>query len=108
MSGIACTHALSCIFYMKYQLEDFVDPYFKKENYYNEYKYALEPLNGSKMWHRVDEPCVMPPVYRNMPGRPKKNRKINKFKESTNTKGSLNRLGVIMTCKYCLENGNDK
>ncbi|XP_048138911.1 uncharacterized protein LOC115751334 [Rhodamnia argentea] len=75
ISRIPCNHVISCINFMKGNLNDFVADYFKKAAYERCYQFALPTLNGRKMWPETSEDPLLPPPFRKLPGWPKKDRK---------------------------------
>jgi len=75
LSGIPCSHAIFCIHYMKQDVVDYVDDYFKENAYYLAYKYALYPINGKKIWPVADGEKVKPLLYKKGLGKPKISRK---------------------------------
>lgn len=75
---IPCSHALACIFFIKYNVEDCVNPYYNKRMYLTCYENAIEPINGPNMWPKLVGTPILPPEYKKMPRRPKKNRKKKK------------------------------
>ncbi|XP_030551687.2 uncharacterized protein LOC115756139 [Rhodamnia argentea] len=72
ISDVPCSHAISCINYMKYEVNHYVDDYFKKDAYERCYQLPLPTLNGKKIWPMsIDEP-ILPPPFRKLLGRLKK------------------------------------
>ncbi|CAN1762317.1 hypothetical protein LINPERHAP1_LOCUS8317 [Linum perenne] len=81
----------------------------------------MEPMDGPKSWPRSDYATVLPPTFRAMPGRPKKNRvqvieeKEDKARKKrrrmyerdelltrdTRDSSKLGRVGRVMSCKSC-------
>ncbi|KAI4339846.1 hypothetical protein MLD38_024741 [Melastoma candidum] len=106
--SMPCSHAIACIQYMKRPVEEYVDPCFKLEAFRKSYGQVLEPLEGPKFWPRGEHPDILPPPYKKLPGRPKKqNRKVSKEEDpKCSTKISRKRLG--MKCTVCGNYGHNK
>ncbi|XP_050219968.1 uncharacterized protein LOC126670310 [Mercurialis annua] len=107
ISGIPCAHALVCINFMRYNVVDYVDDWYKKEKYKLAYEFCLQPINGCRMWPKVGGSSILPPPYRKMPGRPKKNRRRDPDEEPKKHP-RFARKGVAMTCSHCLSEGHNK
>ncbi|XP_016206697.1 uncharacterized protein LOC107647087 [Arachis ipaensis] len=75
LSGIPCTHAISCINYKGLDIDGFVDDYYKKAAYVKCYDSVINPLNGPDLWEKTNFDDVMPPPYRKPSHRPVKKRK---------------------------------
>ncbi|KAK8669521.1 hypothetical protein V6N13_106949 [Hibiscus sabdariffa] len=76
--------------------------------YIKEYSYALQPINGSHDWKKSGIEAVLPPIEREMPGRPKKNRRKAKDEPKKLKSGHISRAGLIMTCTNCGGEGHNK
>lgn len=120
ISGIPCSHAISCINYMKYEINWYVDDCFKKDAYERCYQFPLPTLNGKKMWPLSTEEPILPPPFRKLPGRPKKQRnkqgenvekRTRKGKAMVNPNTNSNKLakvGIIISCSNCQDLGHNK
>lgn len=73
--GITCSHALSCISFMKHKVEYYVDQYCMKDNYMKTHKFVLLSFNGYKIWLEVDRDPILQCHIKKLPGRPKKKKK---------------------------------
>ncbi|XVE70366.1 hypothetical protein DITRI_Ditri10aG0066900 [Diplodiscus trichospermus] len=80
---------------------------FVKSLYFEVDKHSLEPLNGLKMWPKDIAAPLLPPPYKKMPTRPKKNRK-KAFDEEPKQPSVTKRFGMQMTCQHCLGIGHNK
>ncbi|XP_057811441.1 uncharacterized protein LOC131025662 [Salvia miltiorrhiza] len=105
--GIPCVHAICAIQYMSKDPVDYLSNYYSMEMYRATYDYALEPVNGPKMWPKVEGFTVKPLAVRKMPGRPKIKRK-RAAEEDPKNPGHLRRFGQLMTCQNCLQIGHNK
>ncbi|XP_048132104.1 uncharacterized protein LOC115725945 [Rhodamnia argentea] len=120
ISGIPCSHAISCINYMKHEINQYVDDCFKKEAYERCYRFPLPTLSGKKMWPLSLEEPILPPPFGKLPGRPKKQRnKQGENIEKRTRKGKamvhpntdpnkLTKVGVIISCSNCHDSGHNK
>ncbi|XP_048228523.1 uncharacterized protein LOC125369722 isoform X2 [Ricinus communis] len=75
--------------------------------YLQAYQYALEPLNGKKIWHEIIEAPVHPPPFKMMPRRPKVNIK-KAVDEKERDPNKLSRNGIRMQCRICYAYGHNK
>ncbi|XP_050204899.1 uncharacterized protein LOC126677837 [Mercurialis annua] len=107
ISGIPCAHALACINFMRFDVCDYVDGWYKKEKYQEAYRFSLQPINGINMWPNVEGFDILPPPYKKLPGRPKKNRRKDPDEEPKKNPRYA-RKGVAMTCQHCLNEGHNK
>ncbi|GMY18093.1 hypothetical protein FCV25MIE_13332 [Fagus crenata] len=74
LTGIPCSHAITCIHYNKEKVDNYVDDCYKVPAYKTCYEKMILPINGTTMWAKTGLPPVKPPHLRRPPGRPKKNR----------------------------------
>ncbi|CAN1756845.1 hypothetical protein LINPERHAP1_LOCUS16869 [Linum perenne] len=88
----------------------------------------MDPMDGPKSWPRSDYAIVLPPAFRAMPGRPKKNRvqaveeKEDKMRKKrrriyerdelltrdNRDSSKLGRVGRVMSCKSCKGEGHNR
>lgn len=118
LSGIPCAHAISCMYYVGYILEEFVDDVYKKVTYMRVYNHLIETLEGVDSWPKYGRVPLLPPDIENMPGRPKlyarkkqpneqdEGKKGNDIPPLVSGKqvikiGKLGRQGLVMTCGLC-------
>jgi hypothetical protein len=73
--GIPCRHAVAALGYRSQDPIDFMDNYYSREKYASCYGFGVSPINREDMWPKppegVDE-NILPPMYKNGPGRPRK------------------------------------
>ncbi|WOK92436.1 hypothetical protein Cni_G01127 [Canna indica] len=74
LSGIHCMLAISCINWMKQDVDQYVHEYYKRETYMKSYELSIEPLTGKDTWSDVGDTPILPPHIKKMPERPKKKR----------------------------------
>ncbi|KAE8720090.1 hypothetical protein F3Y22_tig00109919pilonHSYRG00056 [Hibiscus syriacus] len=96
------------IVYLNEKTYEWIHSFYHKDIYIKEYKYALQPINGPQDWKKYGIEQVLPPVDRDMPGRPKKNRRKQKDEPKKVKPGHVSRIGLIMTCKRCGGQGHNK
>ncbi|KAK8481503.1 hypothetical protein V6N11_046113 [Hibiscus sabdariffa] len=87
---------------------DYLHSCYLKDTYIKAYSYALQPINGSHDWKKSGIEAVLPPIEREMPGRPKKNRRKAKDEPKKLKSGHISRTGLIMTCRNCGGEGHNK
>ncbi|XP_016185194.2 uncharacterized protein LOC107626811 [Arachis ipaensis] len=101
-----CTHAMTCIRKMCFNVDSYVADYYKKAAYISCYQHVIYPLNGPNLWDRTQFEDVLPPTYRKPIGRPKKKRARGVDEQATRT--GLSREGQQQKCSYCLCSGHNK
>ncbi|XP_009802895.1 uncharacterized protein [Nicotiana sylvestris] len=72
LKGIPCAHAITTMHYKKYEVEPYVDHWYKKDTYLKVYSRFIQSLTSMNLWPKSTLPTVEPPVITAMPGRPKK------------------------------------
>lgn len=107
VTGIPCSHAITCIHYIQMNPADFVDNYFKRDTYNMAYRSYIPPMNGRILWHETDGNYLSPPLARRQPGRPKKKRIIPNS-EMDLSRPSSSRMSVQMTCSICQQIGHNR
>ena len=73
-TGIPCAHAISCIFFNKQDVEQYVHRCFHISIYKAWYESVIAPINGQNIWRPNGVQPVKPPIKRKPPIRPKKKR----------------------------------
>ncbi|KAL2928614.1 RAP domain-containing protein chloroplastic, partial [Bienertia sinuspersici] len=106
LTGIPCSHAISCIFFCHKNAENYVSHWYTKETYARSYAVSIPPCVGERHWPKVDLPLIPPPIKIG-PGRPRKNRIKDPF-EDPKKPGKLTKHGVKMTCSICKSNTHNK
>ncbi|KAE8698612.1 hypothetical protein F3Y22_tig00110597pilonHSYRG00502 [Hibiscus syriacus] len=87
---------------------EWIHSFYHKDTYIKAYKYALRPINGPQDWKKSGIEQVLPSVDKDMPRRPKKNRRKQKDEPKKVKPGHVSRIGLIMTCKRCGGQGHNK
>ncbi|CAA0840726.1 MuDR family transposase [Striga hermonthica] len=110
LTGIPCVHAISGIFYLGKNPEDFVDNCYSRNTFLRSHSHMMKAINDSEMWPEVDVQSLVPPVIEKMPGRPRKHNRRKDPDEGKRDSGrpsqggrplTLGKKGVKMTCSYC-------
>ena len=78
LTGIPCPHAITGIYFINKQPEEYVSNSFKVSTYKNIYKFNILPVGGSDVWKKRKHVPMKPPLERRMPGRPTLNRRKDK------------------------------
>ncbi|GLU04917.1 hypothetical protein SLE2022_220450 [Rubroshorea leprosula] len=111
LSGVPCPHALACIRYKRWSVDDYISDFYKKEKFLAAYAYPLQCIRkGTKAWKVVGEEELLPPPVKSMPGRPRKKRR-HKGEPQKIRRGKLRKLtgrGRKMTCKVCGSEGHNR
>ncbi|RYR15216.1 hypothetical protein Ahy_B04g071941 [Arachis hypogaea] len=108
LSGIPCTHAISCINFKGLDIDAFVDDCYKKPAYVKCYDSVINPLNGPDLWEKTNFNDVMPPPYQEPSHRPVKKRKRGPDEAPDNSQSHLSRRGQIQRCSNCGEFGHKR
>ncbi|XP_021714772.1 uncharacterized protein LOC110682751 [Chenopodium quinoa] len=105
LTGIPC-YAISCIFLMHQNAEDWVDDWYSKETYLKIYSGSINPCPEERHQPTVVAPLDPPPI-RIGPGRPRKNRRKHPM-EDPKKKGKLTKHGIEMECSDCKSKNHNK
>ncbi|CAA0806734.1 MuDR family transposase [Striga hermonthica] len=108
LTGIPCEHAISGLFFLGHDPEEYVDSWYKKETFLKAYSSMMGALNSPDEWPKVDVQPLQPPLQSKMPGRPKKyNRKRGpdevqeKGKQKKKVEVKLSKKGTTLKCSLC-------
>ncbi|KAJ9541248.1 hypothetical protein OSB04_027754 [Centaurea solstitialis] len=111
--GIPCKHAVACIWNMASNgaevgiPELWVHEVYWLDTWKKMYSFHLQPINGPKMWPKVDYPLkVIPPTHHKPVGRPKKKRQKSIAEITEGNK--LKRVGKTVRCVKCNQEGHNK
>ncbi|CAN1130611.1 hypothetical protein LINPERPRIM_LOCUS13333 [Linum perenne] len=94
LSGVPCMHAIAAIGYMRYNSDDYVHTWYSVELAKKAYTKGIPALPGREDWIDVEGTPVLPPSYKVLPGRPKKNRR--KEPGEISTRPSRTGVGMMM------------
>ncbi|XP_014492311.1 uncharacterized protein LOC106754763 [Vigna radiata var. radiata] len=107
ISGIPCVHALTTMKFLNLTTEDYLPVWFKKSTYEEMYTSIIYPINGKHLWEVTQCPDVFPPPKRQMPGRPKKKRRLEQW-ELKKSSTKMSKGGLLKRCTICREVGHNK
>ncbi|PHT58298.1 hypothetical protein CQW23_00661 [Capsicum baccatum] len=105
---IPCTHALAAMHYKGWNVESFVDHWYKRETYLKAYDKYIQPMTNIKMWTRSTRPPIEPPEITSMLGRLGKNRKKAKDEPVKKKFEKATRKDRKITCFVCKSIGHNK
>ncbi|XP_070049118.1 uncharacterized protein [Nicotiana tomentosiformis] len=74
LKGIPRAHAITSMHYKNYEVEPYVDHWYRKDTYLKAYNIFIQPLTSMNLWPKSTLPAIEPPVITAMPGRQKKKR----------------------------------
>nr|XP_033510911.1 uncharacterized protein LOC104091973 isoform X2 [Nicotiana tomentosiformis] len=74
-TGISCSHAMSCIFHIRENPENFIHDCYKKTAQMRIYEPVIAPMDGPDMWEPTDLLDVNPPNYEPKKSKLNKNRR---------------------------------
>ncbi|XP_014490334.1 uncharacterized protein LOC106753061 [Vigna radiata var. radiata] len=107
ISGIPCAHALAAMKLLNIDAQQHIPACFTKSAYEEIYSSVIFPINGNNLWEVTEWPDVMPPSKRQMPGRPKKKRRLEQWElQKSNTR--MSKGGLLKRCGVCREPGHNK
>lgn len=109
LSGIPCSHAISCILSRDLPLMDYVHECYKKTTFVKAYETPMRPMHGPNLWKRTNAIPPKPPARKKMPGRPKKSRRKEPDEITPASTGTrkLRRSYISMTCRVCGGKGHN-
>ncbi|OIT38859.1 hypothetical protein A4A49_64504 [Nicotiana attenuata] len=107
LKGIPCAHAITAMHYKNYEVEPYVDHWYRKDTYLKAYSRFIQPLTSMNLWPTSTLPAMEPPVITAMPGRPKKKR-TKAADEPKKKFGKGTRIGRQMRCSLCKTLGHNK
>lgn len=102
--GIPCRHAVAAITFHCEDPEAYVHRYYHRESYALCYGQTISPINGPLKWPETDDVEILPPMYKQGPGRPKKLRR-REPDEPNPTK--LRRSNTTNKCRRCNSLGHN-
>ena len=108
MTGLPCSHAISCLRHERIPIESVVPNCYTIEAFSTAYGFSIWPCADKTEWARVvDCPKVLPPVYEKKVGRPKKSRRKQPHEVTEQEGSKMTRHGVEMHCSHCKEAGHN-
>ncbi|XP_050890963.1 uncharacterized protein LOC127096438 [Lathyrus oleraceus] len=107
LTALPCVHAISSMKSGNFKVESYIPDMYKKGKYQEVYNHVIYPVNDSNLWERTVYNDVQPPVFRKMPGKPKKKRNLEQG-EVDGTGRKLRRNGLHIKCSKCKKIGHNK
>ena len=101
-TGIPCAHAISCIFFNKQDVEQYVHRCFHVFTYKACYELVIAPIDGQNMWRPSGVQPVQSPIKRRPLGKPKNKR----TREAGEPAGRG--AGISKQCRTCGKKGHNK
>ena len=95
ITSISCANAITCIFFKRQDVEQYVHKCFHVSTYKACYEPIMASINGQNMWRPSGVQPVHPPIKRRSPGKSKKKR-AREPNEPTSR-----RAGISKQCKAC-------
>ncbi|CAN1181269.1 hypothetical protein LINPERPRIM_LOCUS6153 [Linum perenne] len=116
LTGIPCSHSISCIQYNREKPEEYVDPSLKVEAALRSYAYVIYPLNDSSQWIRSEGPRIRPPTFPPSVVGPKQKKRRKEagemFRQKKDKQGrdvtTMSRTGMKMHCSLCKGEGHNR
>ena len=104
LTGYPCPHAYAAILHIRKKIEDYVDPFYKKDAYLKIYDHMIHCVRGQCDFIKTGYQPLLPPNLKSKRGRPKKLRRKSQAEDlPTST-----RRGLTHVCKNCLQAGHNK
>jgi hypothetical protein len=107
LTGIPCSHAISCLRHERIPQESVLPFCYSVGAFLQAYGNNIWPCNDKSKWVNVRGPQVLPPVYEKKVGRPPKARRKAPHEVQGRTGPRLSKHGVIIHCGHCLCTGHN-
>jgi hypothetical protein len=107
LTGIPCSHAISCLRLERMPRESMVNECYSSATYLKAHGPKIWPCNDKNMWHKVQGPQVLPPVYEKKVGRPPNNRRKQPHEVMDKFVPKMSKHGTAITCSYCGTEGHN-
>lgn len=106
LSGLPCSHAISCIHCTTNKLDDYIADCYRVDNFKKTYAYCLQALEGRAAWPVSQRPKPKAPRHINMPGRKKKCRTREEEEKPKTSK--VSKVGTVIKRSLCKHSGHNK
>ena len=101
LSGLPCCHALSAIYCVGHEVDNYIASCYSIAEYKKTYDCCLQPVEGEESWEPSDHPKPEAPDYVKPLGRPATERRREEG-EAPKAKGNkLTNAGIKMKCSCC-------
>ncbi|XP_019262984.1 PREDICTED: uncharacterized protein LOC109240760 [Nicotiana attenuata] len=104
LKGIPYAHAIAVIHFKKLPV-NYIAHWYHMETYMKTYSHFFQPVQHMEMWPQSQNPSVIPPEVRKMPGMP---RKVRRKEPTENKTRKISKRGTQMTCNNCHAKGHNK
>ncbi|CAL1379371.1 unnamed protein product [Linum trigynum] len=116
LSGIPCSHAISCILHNKDKPENYVDSCYHMDTYMMSYAYPIHAHNDANQWPKSTMPPLQAPKFdRRKRGRRQTKRRKEAWELEVQRKDkqgipivALSKEGGKQHCSVCGKNGHNK
>ena len=108
LTGIPCSHAISCLRIERIPSESMVHECYSTSTYLKAYGPKIYPCKDRSMWQKGRGPNVLPPVYEKKVGRPPKNRRKQPHEVMGKFGPKMSKHGTVITCSYCGTEGHNR
>jgi hypothetical protein len=108
LTGIPCSHAISCLRHERISPESMVSNCYSTSSFLLAYGISIWPCKDKSTWEKVDAEEVLPPVYEKKVGRPPKTRRKQPYEIEGPNGPKLSRHGIIIKCRYCGQEGHSR
>ena len=106
LSGLPYCHAITAIYTVQKDIDDFIAPCYRISEYNKIYDHVLQPVERKENWPLAPNPRLLPPIKMKMPGRPKVERRRE---EGEKPKGTMmSRKGCKIKCSVCGNTDHNK
>ncbi|CAN1146023.1 hypothetical protein LINPERHAP2_LOCUS15011 [Linum perenne] len=120
LSGIPCSHAISCINYIKEKPENYVNKCFEVSKYIEAYSITVSPMVGHESWQASQRAPVKPPHVSEETKKKRGRRQTKRMKGPEEKESSsqprkhkphnerISRRNVTLRCTVCRKTGHNK
>jgi hypothetical protein len=98
LTGIPCSHAISCLRHERISPESMVSNCYSTSSFLLAYGNSIWPCKDKSTWEKVDAEEVLPPVYEKKVGRPPKTKRKQPYEIEGPNGPKLSRHGIIIKC----------
>ncbi|WVZ79267.1 hypothetical protein U9M48_026868 [Paspalum notatum var. saurae] len=107
LSGIPCSHAISCLRHDRIPQESVVPHCYTIQAFQMAYANNIMPCADQSTWEYVGGIEVKPPIYEKKVGRPPKARRRAPYEVQGSNGPKLSKHGVEMHCSHCRGTGHN-
>ncbi|CAO2143657.1 unnamed protein product [Urochloa humidicola] len=108
LTGIPCSHAISCLRHERIPQESVLPYCYSIEAFLKAYESNIWPCNDNNKWVNVGGPEVRPPIYEKRVGRPPTSRRKAPHEVEGKNGPTLSKHGVVIHCSHCGKSTHNK